>query len=92
MKIFRWVLYSGRVQGVGFRYSVKQIATGFEVTGWVRNLPDGTVEMQTGGEPTEVHAFMAAVAASHLGGYIKDVRQRELDTVADAGNGFVIRR
>jgi acylphosphatase len=38
------VFYSGRVQGVGFRYTVKQIASGYEITGFVRNLPDGRVE------------------------------------------------
>ena len=39
------VLYSGRVQGVGFRFTVKMVANGFEVTGIVRNLADGRVEM-----------------------------------------------
>ena len=39
------IFYSGRVQGVGFRYSVKMLATGFEVTGMVANLPDGRVEL-----------------------------------------------
>ena len=84
MKIRRQVLYSGRVQGVGFRYSVKQLAAGFDVTGWVRNVPDGTVEMQAGGEPAEVDAFVAAIAASHLAGYIKDARQSDLQ----AGGGL----
>ena len=35
------ILYSGRVQGVGFRYQTKQLAAGYEVIGLVRNLPDG---------------------------------------------------
>ena len=39
------VLYSGHVQGVGFRYSVKSLAPGFEVTGTIRNLLDGRVEL-----------------------------------------------
>ena len=80
------------MQGVGFRYSVKQIATGFDVTGWVRNLPDGTVELQAGGEPTEVEAFAAAIKASHLGGYIKEAHQQELDAATETTGGFEIRR
>jgi acylphosphatase len=39
------VYYSGNVQGVGFRYTVKSVATGFEVTGMVRTLPDGRVHL-----------------------------------------------
>ena len=92
MKISREVIYSGRVQGVGFRYSVKQLATGFDVTGWVRNLPDGTVEMRVGGEPAEVEAFVAAIAASHLGGYIKGTRAQDADPMEEATTGFEIRR
>lgn len=92
MKSSQQVIYSGRVQGVGFRYSVKQLAKGFDVTGWVRNLPDGTVEMQAEGEPAEVDAFIAAIAASHLGGYIKEARQQALEPAAAATNGFEIRR
>ena len=39
------IFYSGRVQGVGFRYTAKTVAAGFEITGTVRNLPDGRVEL-----------------------------------------------
>jgi len=45
----RRVMYEGRVQGVGFRFSVKEIAQGFEVAGWVRNLPDGRVQLEVQG-------------------------------------------
>ena len=90
MKTSRQVLYAGRVQGVGFRYSVKQIATGFDVTGWVRNLPDGRVELQANGETAEVEAFLAGVAGSHLSGYIKQTEAAEGDVPA-AVAGFEIR-
>src|SRR5213078_2673541 len=48
------LFYEGNVQGVGFRWTVRHLATGFEVTGSVRNLADGRVEMQVNGEESEV--------------------------------------
>ena len=71
--IERQVFYEGRVQGVGFRYTVKQLARGYEITGWVRNLADGRVELQCGGEREVVEGFLAAIAASELQGHIKGV-------------------
>jgi acylphosphatase len=65
------VFYEGRVQGVGFRYCVRQLACGFEVTGWVRNLTDGRVELQACGEPSELEAFLAAIMESELKAHIK---------------------
>lgn len=56
------VIFEGRVQGVGFRYTVKDLARGFDVTGWVRNLPDGTVELQVTGEENEVAGFIREIA------------------------------
>lgn len=61
--IRRTVLYSGRVQGVGFRYTTCQIAEGYSVSGTVRNLPDGRVEVVVEGLPQAVETFLAAVAA-----------------------------
>ena len=84
------VFYEGRVQGVGFRYSVKQIAKGFDVTGWVRNLPDGRVEMQVNGEPGELRAFLEAVRESELRALIKNESQNALAT-PPATRGFEIR-
>ena len=66
------VHYSGRVQGVGFRYTTKTVATGFELTGVVRNLPDGRVELITEGARTELDAFRAALHDAGLAGFIRD--------------------
>ena len=55
------IFYSGRVQGVGFRYTVKSVAAGFMVAGTVRNLPDGRVELLAEGESTELKAFQQAI-------------------------------
>ena len=54
----REVYYSGNVQGVGFRYTTRSIARGFAVTGFVKNLSDGRVQVVVEGEPAEVQAFL----------------------------------
>ncbi|MBL9147107.1 MAG: acylphosphatase [Phycisphaerae bacterium] len=53
--------YRGRVQGVGFRATTRQIAARFRVTGFVRNEPDGSVLCVAEGEPSELDAFLEAV-------------------------------
>lgn len=84
------IFYSGRVQGVGFRYSVKQIATGYEVVGGVRNLPDGRVEVEASGDGGEVGAFLEAISRSHLATHIRDVERVDFDPARDYV-GFEIR-
>ena len=57
----RRVIYSGRVQGVFFRATVQEISRRFAVVGYVRNVPDGTVELEVQGAPGQVEQFLTAV-------------------------------
>jgi len=66
------VLYSGQVQGVGFRYTVRSVAAGFDVTGTVRNLPGGEVELVAEGDQVELEAFRQAIRESGLDHFIRD--------------------
>jgi acylphosphatase len=68
------VHYSGRVQGVGFRYTAKQVAAGFELVGTIRNLPDGRVELIVEGARAELEDFRAALRDAGLAGFIQDER------------------
>lgn len=85
------VLYSGRVQGVGFRYTVKNLVAGYDVVGTVKNLPDGRVELVAEGTEEELKAFQQAVRDSGLGGLIE---QEQADWRAAEGKmaGFEIVR
>ena len=84
------VFYEGRVQGVGFRYSARRVAAGFDVAGYVRNLPDGRVELVASGDPDEVDGFLDAVRDSELAGHIAG--EVGADIVKPAGlRGFEIR-
>jgi acylphosphatase len=65
------ISYSGQVQGVGFRYTVRSVAHGFEVTGVVRNLPDGRVEVVAEGERAELVEFGQAIRESELAHFIR---------------------
>jgi len=78
------VFFSGRVQGVGFRYTAKTVATGFEITGTIKNLTDGRVELVAEGDHAELDAFRAALHDAGLAGFIRD----EQVTWADAKNEF----
>jgi acylphosphatase len=82
------VLYSGRVQGVGFRYTAQSLAADYPVAGSVRNLPSGEVELIAEGEENDVEAFLAAVA-QHMASYISNTTVQD---VAPTGRrGFRIR-
>ena len=69
------VLYSGRVQGVGFRYTVKSLVPGYDVLGIIRNLPDGRVELIVEGKQEELDAFLQAIRDS---GLLRNIRDEEI--------------
>ena len=73
--IRRTVHYSGRVQGVGFRYTTEAIATRFRVAGYVRNLPDGRVELVVEGTTEELDRFQQAIS-TRMAGFIQDEQAR----------------
>ena len=81
--------YSGRVQGVGFRYTVKSLVPGYDVLGTIRNLPDGRVEMVAEGEQGELKEFLQAVRDSGLRRNIQD-EEIAWEAAEDQFRGFEI--
>jgi acylphosphatase len=79
----REIYYSGRVQGVGFRYTVRALATRYKVTGFVRNMPDGRVQLVMEGAPEEIRAFVDVIQ-DEMGGYIHNTQV----SVRPAGGRF----
>jgi acylphosphatase len=86
----RHCYFAGRVQGVGFRYTARNIAINYDVGGFVRNLPDGRVELVAEGPPKEVEGFVEAVL-DRMRTYIQQVDQREEPAAGDQTH-FVISR
>jgi acylphosphatase len=82
------VFFTGRVQGVGFRYAALQVAREFEVSGFVSNLPDGRVVLEAEGTPQEVDAFLVALG-ERMDGYVRKV-DRHPSVRAPQFTGFSI--
>ena len=86
------VIFEGRVQGVGFRYTVKDLSRGFEVCGWVKNLPEGGVELQVMGEADEVESFIKEIAEeSNVAHHIKNLTAVKIPLLENC-SGFRIER
>jgi acylphosphatase len=73
----RWVVV-GQVQGVGYRYFARQTAQALGVRGWVRNLPEGMVEVQAAGPPDRLEAFKAELRRGPRGARVEDVEEERL--------------
>lgn len=85
------MIVSGTVQGVGFRYYVQDVAEEMGITGWVRNLPDGTVEIDAEGEADILDAFIRNISSAQQGFIrVRSVQVQEKDYVGYAH--FSIRR
>ena len=83
------VLFSGRVQGVGFRYTALQLAREYEVAGYVQNLPDGRVRAETEGDAQEVDKFIGAIE-ERMRGFVRKV-ERTSQRRAPQFVGFTVR-
>lgn len=81
--------FSGRVQGVGFRYHTLQLAKGFEVSGYVKNLPDGRVLVEAEGLEEEVTGFRAEIE-EQLEPFIRNVEYRS-EIRPSSFRGFIIK-
>lgn len=75
--VAKHVIFTGRVQGVGFRFTAHRIARLNQLKGYVRNLPDGSVEMLAQGYTEEVDDCIENIKES-FAGYIKDTQIEEL--------------
>jgi len=84
------VSWSGRVQGVGFRYTAESVALTVGLTGWVRNLPDGRVEAVAEGTEKDLKSFLEQIAAGPMRVHI---RHRSVDWEKPTGefNDFRIK-
>jgi acylphosphatase len=78
------VRYSGTVQGVGFRATARRMAHRYPVAGWVRNLPDGRVELWAEGSAKDVDAFLNAIQTAWPIGYIDKVDTTLVEPSGDA--------
>lgn len=86
MRLARQYLISGRVQGVGFRYFAYDAAVRENVHGWVRNLPDGRVEVSAEGDAEALERFEHKLRHGPRGARVDDVETSERTPDArDAG-------
>ena len=86
------VIYHGRVQGVGFRFTVWTLSKGFQVGGYVKNLPDGTVEMIAQCTESVFERFDSAIQARFDGNVTSaDASQLSQESETEAFTSFQIR-
>jgi acylphosphatase len=90
MAVCKRVHYWGRVQGVGFRMTTQRIAGQHAVTGFVRNLSDGQVEVVVAGEAEEIDRFLAALSA-RMASYIQGHKITDASEQPSAFTNFEIR-
>jgi acylphosphatase len=86
----RTVHYAGSVQGVGFRFTVRQIAAELDVFGFVKNLPDGRVQLVVEGRPDAVKQLLSNIS-DQMNGYISETHEL-IEPAMGEFSGFEIRR
>lgn len=78
----------GRVQGVGYRWFVQKVATKLGVKGYVRNLPDGTVELKAEGDPESLNALIREMKKGPLGASVQAVKERRQTLQSESERQF----
>jgi acylphosphatase len=72
MQVAKFIVFSGDVQGIGFRYTAHRVAGRYSLTGYVRNTPDGSVELLLQGHPDDISAYIADIKET-FSRYIRNV-------------------
>lgn len=85
----RRIFFSGRVQGVGFRYTTERLARNYAVAGTVRNLPDGRVELLVEGEWPEISNFVTAIV-TEMEPHIHEINSETEPVDEQIASGFRI--
>ena len=91
VKRCRYCVVAGRVQGVFYRASTQRIASEIGLSGWVRNLPDGRVEVYACGDGAQLDALCAWLREGPPHAVVSDVQCREVETDVEVGSDFVVR-
>lgn len=76
------VFFTGNVQGVGFRYTAQRVAAGYAVTGFVRNLRDGRVQIVLEGQAQQIDSFLASLQA-RMRGYVRNMTASEVASTGE---------
>ena len=91
MRIARRYVISGRVQGVGFRYFTQAVADRENINGWVRNTPDGRVEIEAEGDADSMWQFDRQIRTGPIGSRVETVEATDQMPSEEPGRGFRIR-
>ena len=84
MKMRKHIFFTGRVQGVGFRYTVVRLARPLGLTGWVKNLWDGRVEMEVQGRSEAIERLLSQLRNQRFI-VIEDIEIQELPVIKETG-------
>jgi acylphosphatase len=76
MQVAKFIVFSGDVQGIGFRYTAHRIADRYSLTGYVRNTPDGNVELLLQGHPEDIQDCVGDIKET-FNRYIQNVHSED---------------
>ena len=87
----RYIIY-GRVQGVGFRRFAQRCANEFSIGGWVKNRPDGNVEIEAIGEKQQLNSFLSRISQGSWFSDVEDIEEISTSQVESPSTTFSIVR